>query len=195
MMIWIATANSGKLREFSTLLDGKFDAVHSQLELSFFTAPEENGTTFEENARIKALALKAVQQDVWVLGDDSGLEVDGLNQLPGVHSARYAGPKAQPSENTAKVLKMLQLRSPQNRVARFCSVLIALSPEGVERRFEGVLHGEIARKQRGTGGFGYDDIFIPEGRDKTLAEMSLAEKNRLSHRALATRAFLESLTH
>lgn len=195
MEIWIATSNSGKFKEFSFLLKEKFSSIHCQTELSFFSPPAEDGKTFLENATKKARALSSVKPNVWVLGEDSGLEVDGLNGLPGIHSARYAGPNARQVENTAKLLKILQLRSPNNRKARFRSTIVVLSPDGGEKSFEGFLNGEIALKQRGQAGFGYDDIFVPEGHTQTLAELGLATKNRLSHRAAAVRAFLDSLNH
>ncbi len=195
MEIWIATGNSGKLKEFESLLKGKFDKVHSQRELDYYAPPEETGATFKENAEIKARSLKALKPQSWVIGEDSGLEVDGLNGIPGVHSARYAGPKATSAENTAKLLKMLQLRSPKNRTAAFRCFMIAISPDGKEYLFEGSLKGEISLAQKGKGGFGYDDVFIPEGRSQTLAEIDFAEKNRLSHRGQATKRFLEFLSN
>lgn len=194
MEIWIATSNKGKLREFENLLKQKFE-IHTQLDLTYYTPPEENGKSFEENARIKAKALKSVLPDKWVLGEDSGLEVEGLNNFPGVHSARYAGPHARPNENTAKVLKMLQIRNPNKREAQFCSIIVVIDPQGNESIFNGTLKGSIALKQRGSDGFGYDDIFIPEGFTQTIAELGIAKKNQLSHRALAIKNFLETLNH
>ena len=122
----------------------------------------------------------------WVFAEDSGLEVEGLNQLPGVHSARYAGQNASDAENRAKLLKMLQLRSPKNRQAAFQAVIALISPEKEQFFFSGELKGEIATKEIGQTGFGYDSIFIPQGESQTLAELGLGFKNKVSHRFLAT---------
>ena len=119
MQIWIATGNKGKLEEYKLTL-GKIPAfqIFSQADLPHFTPRPEDGATFLDNARIKAKSVKALKSEHWVLGEDSGLEVDGLNNLPGVHSARYAGPHARDSENVAKLLKMVQIRSSANRKAQ-----------------------------------------------------------------------------
>ncbi|MCM2282706.1 MAG: RdgB/HAM1 family non-canonical purine NTP pyrophosphatase [Bdellovibrionaceae bacterium] len=193
--LWIATGNQGKLNEFKMLFNRVPIEIHSQAELPVFAPPPENGDSFLANARIKARALKALKSKQWALGDDSGLEVAGLNNLPGIHSARYAGPKASDSENTAKLLKMMQLKAMSSRAAQFRCVLVAYDPQGQEHIFEGFLKGEIAKAPKGTTGFGYDNVFIPEGQTQTLAELGLAYKNRASHRALAANqmiALLES---
>ncbi len=161
--------------------------LHSVLELKTYAAPPENGQTFTDNARIKAKTLKAIKPGVWVVADDSGLEVEGLGGLPGIHSARYAGPKASDGENVAKLLKMLQIRSPLNRKAMFRCVLVAYDPQGQEHVIEGTVSGQISDRVRGTTGFGYDPVFIPEGRSQTFSELGLAVKNQLSHRAKAIR--------
>ena len=187
--LWLASGNRGKLIEFKTLLP-QLD-IHSQSELSVFSAPPENGKTFEENARIKARALKAVKSGVWVAGEDSGLEVQGLNNMPGIHSARYAGPNARDAENVAKLLKMMSLRSAQNRKAKFLCCLVVYSPDGKEYVFEGTLEGSISKNVQGTEGFGYDPVFIPEGETQTLAQLGLTFKNKISHRAQAIRKMQE----
>jgi XTP/dITP diphosphohydrolase len=130
---------------------------------------------------------------VWVMAEDSGLVVEGLGGMPGIHSARYAGPKASDAENTAKLLKMLAIRTIANRNASFVATLVAFSPEGVEHVFEGRLDGEIAKAQRGTSGFGYDSVFIPAGESKTLSELGIAFKNKISHRAKAIERFSDVL--
>ena len=183
MEVWIATGNKGKLIEYKTLLEKHDIQVHSQSELSVFSQPPENGQTFLDNARIKARALKSVKPDNWVLGEDSGLEVIGINNFPGIHSARYAGPKASDAENIAKLMKMLSIRSANMRDARFVCTAVLFSPDGTEHVLNGELKGQIARKVAGQTGFGYDPVFIPEGYDKTLAELGAAEKNKISHRA------------
>lgn len=194
MELWIATGNKGKLEEYRLTL-GKVPEfkVYSQADLPHFTPRPEDGQTFLDNARIKAKSVKALKSEHWVLGEDAGLEVEGLNNLPGVHTARYAGPNARDSENIAKLLKMIQLRSSTNRKAQFKCVSVVLTPQNEEWVFEGVLKGQISTKVAGTMGFGYDPIFIPEGETKTLAELGPAYKIQKSHRALALAQFLAKL--
>ncbi|MCX7978102.1 MAG: RdgB/HAM1 family non-canonical purine NTP pyrophosphatase [Bdellovibrionaceae bacterium] len=193
MELWLATGNVGKLKEYQTLLkEIPGLELHHQGEISSFTPRPEDGKTFLENARIKARSLRAVKPGVWILAEDSGLEVEGLGGLPGVHSARYAGPRASDSENIAKLLKMLQLRS-LNRNAQFVATLVAITPTGEELTFAGYLKGQIAPTPRGHFGFGYDPIFIPEGQTQTLAELGPAYKNAHSHRSAAIRKFLAKL--
>ncbi len=188
--LWIATGNSGKLNEFKMLFNRIPLNVHSQAELPVFSQPPENGESFEANARIKARALKAMKNGHWILGEDSGLEVKGLGGLPGIHSARYAGPRAADAENVAKLLKMLSIRQITDRQAIFRSIIVAYDPTGQEYIFEGTLAGEITKAARGTTGFGYDNIFVPEGQTQTLAELGLAFKNRISHRAQAVQKMI-----
>lgn len=184
--LWISTTNQGKLNEFRNIL-GASVATHSVSELRSYSAPPETGTTFEENARIKARTLKALKPGTWVVADDSGLEVPGLGGLPGVHSARYAGDKASDAENVAKLLKMIQIRSATNRAAQMVCVLVAYDPNGGEHVIRGEIKGSIATTARGKTGFGYDPVFMPEGQDKTYAELGPAVKNQSSHRAQAIR--------
>lgn len=193
MEIWIATTNQGKLREIEKFLKPLNFEVHDLKEIPAYVPPEENGKTFEANARIKAKSLAAVKNNVWILADDSGLEVDGIGGLPGVHTARYAGPNASDAENNAKLLKMVELRTHTNRKARFKSVIVVVSPQKEESVFDGSLEGQIATKLTGTQGFGYDPLFIPDGSTKSLGEFDLAEKNKLSHRAKALEKFAEYL--
>lgn len=187
--LWVATTNQGKLNEFRNLM-AEFVEIHSVSELPVYSAPPENGQSFTDNARIKARSLKAVKPGQWVVADDSGIEVEGLGGLPGIHSARYAGEKASDGENVAKLLKMLQIRSPGKRKAQFRCVLVAYDPSGTEHVIEGIVTGQIANAARGKVGFGYDPIFVPEGHDKTFAELGLAVKNQISHRAKAIRELL-----
>ena len=124
MEIWIATGNKGKLEEFKLglkpLLATQQDIqIFSQSDLKTFTPMPENGDSFVANARIKAKSLKAMKPNCWIIADDSGLEVHGLGNLPGIHSARYAGPHARDSENVAKLLKMMQIRNVNPRTAQF----------------------------------------------------------------------------
>lgn len=193
MEFWIASGNAGKIREYRMLLKELPLEIHSQSELSTYSSPEETGSTFKENSLIKAKGLHAVKSDVWVLSEDSGLEVDGLGGHPGVHSARYAGPRATDVENNAKVLQMLKLRSPQNRAAQFYCALTLISPDKKEHTFEGTIRGKIITSPRGDQGFGYDPLFAPEGEEKTLAELGLTYKNQHSHRFQAAQALIQFL--
>lgn len=192
MEIWIATGNKGKLEEYKLTLNTQIPGIKifSQSDLPVFTPKPENGTTFLENARIKAKSVKALKSDKWVLGEDSGLEVESLGNLPGIHSARYAGAHARDSENVAKLLKMMQIRSGANRSAIFKCVSVVLTPDNQEWIFEGILKGSISAKVSGLMGFGYDPVFVPDGETKTLAELGPSYKIKNSHRALALAQFL-----
>lgn len=191
MEMWIATGNKGKLSEYKQLLRELADLkIFSQADISSFTPRPEDGKTFEENARIKAKTLKAVKNTAWVLGEDSGLVVEGLGGLPGIHSARYAGPKASDSENVSKLLKMMTLKPMQNRNAKFVCSVVIYTPTGEEWVLTGEMKGTISQKPAGLHGFGYDPVFIPEGQTRTLAELGPGYKAQHSHRSQAVKAFL-----
>ena len=153
MELWIATGNKGKLEEYKLTL-AKYPQIktHSQAELLAFTPRPEDGKTFLDNARIKAKSVKALKPASYVLGEDAGLEVEGLGNLPGIHTARYAGPHARDSENIAKLLKMMQIRNVPNRNAQFKCVTVVLTPDGEEWIFEGLLKGTISSKVIGNLG-------------------------------------------
>lgn len=186
MKLWVATHNKGKADEFKRLLADLPVELHMASEISSFSPPPETGKTFLDNALIKARSLKSVvHDDDWVLSDDSGLCVEGLGGLPGVHSARYAGDHASQMENNAKLIKMVHIRTPMNRAAHFECTLVLISPDRKETVFTGMCKGTIAKKESGTNGFGYDPVFIGEGQTITFAEMPYAEKNVISHRYLA----------
>ena len=193
--IWISTGNKGKLGEFKIIFSKDLPEmkIFSISDLPVFSAPPENGTTFIENARIKAKSLKAMKPNTWVLAEDSGLEVEGLNNFPGIHSARYAGPKASDSENVAKLLKMMQIRNVSPRTAQFQCSMIVFTPTGEEWNFVGNMKGSIAKAPAGQHGFGYDPVFIPDGETKTLAELGSGYKSNHSHRYLAAQAFIAKL--
>lgn len=193
MEIWFASTNPGKLREFREIVGDKHKVMSLQ-DLKSYSQPPETGKTFEENARLKARSVKALKPETWVVAEDSGLEVEGLDNMPGVHSARYAGPKARDVENTSKVLKMMFMRSSLNRKAKFTCFMIAYDPQGNEHKFEGTMVGEIAKDMRGKNGFGYDSIFIPEGQTLTWAEMEPIHKVKMSHRRKATDQLLALLS-
>ena len=193
--MWISTGNKGKLGEYKLLFEKEFPEtkIFSIADLPTFTPPPEDGKTFLDNARIKARSLKAMKPGQWVMGEDSGLEVEALNNLPGIHSARYAGPKAADSENLAKLLKMMQMRAGTNRNARFVCCTVVYTPTGEEWIFNGELKGSIAKTPAGQHGFGYDPVFVPEGETKSLAEIGSAYKMKNSHRARATAEFFAKL--
>lgn len=193
MEMWVATGNKGKLTEFRLLLDKNKPEVvlHGSSELPAFTAPPENGKTYEDNARIKARSMKAMKPGTWAFGEDSGIEVIAMNGLPGVHSARYAGDRASDSENVAKLTKMMLTRNITDRSARFVCTIVAYSPEGQESVFTGEFKGTIAKIPQGQLGFGYDPVFVPEGQTQTLAELGPGFKLQNSHR---TQAFLKFLS-
>ena len=180
-----ATGNSHKLDEYRQLLNGQNIELKSLLDYPAYPGVEENGSTFAENAAIKALdACKYC--DVPAFADDSGLEVEALDGRPGIHSACYAATDA---ERIAKLLD--ELKGKTNRRARFvCVIAIAANGEVIET-FEGEIKGTIIDAPRGSNGFGYDPIFQPDGYDCTFAELSREEKNRISHRANAYAKALE----
>jgi non-canonical purine NTP pyrophosphatase (RdgB/HAM1 family) len=145
---------------------------------------EETGTTFEENAGIKALGA-ARFTGIHALADDSGLEVDWLGGAPGVYSARYAGPRGDEATRNSLLLTNMAGAAEGRRDARFVSVLVFASPEGIIHRTYGICEGRIGFAPRGEGGFGFDPLFIPLGSDRTMAEMTMEEKNKISHRGIA----------
>ncbi|MBE6375334.1 MAG: RdgB/HAM1 family non-canonical purine NTP pyrophosphatase [Lentisphaeria bacterium] len=180
-----ATGNQHKLAEYAQLLEGQNIELKSLNDYPGYTEPEENGTTFKENASIKALAA-CKYCDVPAFADDSGLEVEALDNRPGIHSSRYA---ATDTERIAKLLK--ELEGKENRRARFvCVIAIAANGEVIET-FEGEVKGTILSAPRGENGFGYDPIFQPDGFDRSFAELTQEEKNRISHRANAYAKALE----
>ena len=183
-----ASHNTHKAKEISSILQGLFEVVTLN-EIGFTEEIIESGSTLEENAAIKANAVYAATQ-LNCFADDTGLLVTALDGAPGVHTARYAGPGRDAEQNNNKLL--LHMKDKENREARFVSI-IHLIYEGKSYGFEGVLQGTISADPMGSEGFGYDPIFIPLGFDRTLAQMSLQEKNSLSHRAIAFQKMLEFL--
>lgn len=189
--IVVGSRNSGKIREIQAVLA---DLPYCVTGLSDQTIPdaEETGTTFQENAILKA-RYYCQHTGEYCLADDSGLEVDALDGAPGVYSARYAGEQASDEENNQKLLSALTGIPMQRRTARFRSVLALAGPDGSLMLAEGVCEGIVLFEARGTGGFGYDPLFLMPDQRKTLAEMTLAEKNLASHRGNALRAFKQQL--
>jgi XTP/dITP diphosphohydrolase len=180
MKLIFASHNQNKVIEMNALLDGIIK-VYSLNDIGIVEEIPETGTTLKENALIKAQACFDIC-NLNVFADDTGLEVEALNGEPGVFSARYAGHEKSASSNMAKLIQ--QLEPHQNKKARFVTWICLIIKKEIFF-FEGELKGEIISELRGTNGFGYDPIFIPEGESITLAEMSSAEKNRISHRAKA----------
>jgi len=183
--ITIATHNAGKLREFAELLQPYIAKIISAGELGL-PAPEETGTTFTENALLKA-KMAAEASDSLSLADDSGLCINALNGQPGIFSARWAHPTSETS--IKRVLN--ELKNADDRSAYFICVLALYWPGGKYEIFEGRIDGTIAAAPRGTNGHGYDPIFISKGYNVTFAEISDAEKNGISHRGLAIQKLIE----
>jgi XTP/dITP diphosphohydrolase len=189
----VATNNPGKLREYRELLTDLVLELTLPSQEGIHLEVDESGATFEENARIKALAY-AQTSGLLTLADDSGLEVDALNGAPGVYSARYAGSEASDADRYQKLLAALAGVPPEKRTARFRCVVALARPNGVIDTAEGTCEGQIGFAPRGEHGFGYDPVFIVKGyAGKTLAELPPKEKNRISHRARAVMAIYPRL--
>lgn len=185
----LATRNAHKTDEIRQILGHRFDITDVR---SFPELPEieETGTTFLENARLKALGISALI-DSCVLADDSGLEVDALNGAPGVWSSSYGGEEGNHAKNNTRLIA--EMAGQTERTARFqCTLVLAKSGEE-KAVFRGTVEGTISDQAAGTGGFGYDPLFIPEGHAKTLAELGPEIKNQLSHRARAIQKLLAHL--
>ena len=190
--IIFATGNAGKMKEIREILGSPDLEILSQKEAGIETHAEENGTTFEENALIKARAV-AEQTDALVLADDSGLEIDYLGGEPGVYSARYLGEDTPYEIKNRKILDRLEGVPEEKRTARFVCVIAAVLPDGRTFTTRGTIEGIIGWESRGEGGFGYDPIFfVPEYHCST-AELSMEQKNEISHRGKALRAMKEEL--
>ena len=185
--IMIATSNKGKVREYKSLLEPLGYIVHDLSELDPIEI-DENGSTFQENALIKAKSIKD-KCNMTVIADDSGLEIDALNKEPGIHSARYLEGHDYSYKN--KVL-LERMKGKTNRNARFVCA-IALCDETGDHLFTGVMEGKINDQAAGDNGFGYDPIFLVEQFGKTSAQLTMEQKNSVSHRGIATRELLDYL--
>ena len=182
----VATRNNGKLREFRDALKGLNLRIYGLTNLPDAPEVEEDGDSFTENA-LKKARFYAAHFGKLTLADDSGLEVDSLRGRPGVYSARYAGKRASSQENNRKLLGELRGIPISKRGARFRCVVAIKSAGGREAVVEGSCRGRIGFKEKGRRGFGYDPLFILPKGEKTMAELSLEEKNRISHRGKALR--------
>jgi XTP/dITP diphosphohydrolase len=180
MTLVFATNNEHKAREINNILDENITLLRLS-DINILEDIPEDEPLIEENAMFKARYVHN-KTGLNVFADDTGLEIEALNGLPGVHSARFAGDEKDSSANIAKVLSMLS--GIENRKARFRTV-IALIFENKEYIFEGTVNGTIIDEKRGSAGFGYDPVFIPDGKELTFAQMPLSEKNKISHRAIA----------
>lgn len=179
--IVFATNNQHKLEEIRKITQGSLEIL-SLTDIGCNEEIDETGITLNENALIKATYVKE-RYGFDCFADDTGLEVDALEGAPGVYSARYAGEACRPEDNMEKLLA--EMKETENRRAQFRTV-IALHSNGENHLFEGVIRGSITREKKGNEGFGYDPIFMPEGYDKTFAELGIEVKNQISHRAVAT---------
>jgi XTP/dITP diphosphohydrolase len=189
--IIIATKNHGKVKEFEALLSPMGFQVQSLLDYPNSIDVEETGTTFEENAILKAEAISRQYQRM-TIADDSGLSIDYLGGKPGIFSARFAGPAKDDQANMMKVLEDLSVvTSLEDRSARFICVLALSSPGQKTKTVEGSCEGYIAMEPQGENGFGYDPIFIVKNGNKTMANLPKEEKNRISHRADAIKKLTE----
>jgi XTP/dITP diphosphohydrolase len=186
-ILLIATTNQGKLREYAAILADLPFELRTLRDLGISDDVEETGTTFAENAELKA-RYYAQRSGQLVLADDSGLEVAALGGEPGVYSARYAGHGASDAERNAFLLSKLQGVPMHARLARFVCVVTVAHPDGTFESVEGILPGVIETEPRGTGGFGYDPLFYLLDEDRTLAEIPAERKNAISHRARAAQA-------
>jgi XTP/dITP diphosphohydrolase len=180
----LCSQNAHKARELERLLPG-----WTIVALAADDYPPETADEYYGNARIKAdFGRSRAGRDAWVLAEDSGIEVRALGGRPGVHSARYA------PEGAPAIAKLLgELEGVEDRRARYVSELVAIAPDGRELRGTGIFEGRIADAPRGTGGFGYDPVFVPDGEERTVAELGEEYKAEHSHRARSARALRESL--
>lgn len=190
----VATGNRGKLDEIRTALDFPGWEFVTAADLGAETLEvEETGDTFVDNARLKAHAYHKMF-GIPALADDSGLEVDALSGAPGVYSSRYAGADATDADNNVKLLSALADVPDAERTARFRSVIVFIDEDGTETVAGGACEGVIGHEPRGTGGFGYDPLFLPDATPgRAMAELDRAEKNAISHRGAALRVLRELL--
>ncbi len=193
MKLLLATRNRDKVRELKAMLAGLPLELISAADMPGLPEVEEDAETLEGNAIKKARTLFELT-GIPAMADDTGLEIDALDGAPGVYSSRYSGPDATYRDNVEKVLRALQNVPEAQRTARFRTV-VAFVSETETKTIEGICHGRITAEPRGSGTFGYDPIFEVAGTGKTMAEMTLEEKNRISHRGRAMAQFVEFIKH
>ncbi len=192
MKLILASNNKKKLRELGEILSDMDVELISQREAGCDFEVEETGTTFAENAYLKAKAV-ADATGLAAVADDSGLMVEALNGEPGVYSARYAPGGHEASDKEKYEYLLSKLVNVEHRAAKFVSSICCILPDGSIIRTEGECRGEILREPAGEGGFGYDPVFMPQGYDRSMAELGTDVKNRISHRANALREFKKKL--
>jgi len=190
----VATTNPGKLREIRQLMTAVPVRLVSLADLPPIEEPEETGTTFEENARLKAHYYSA-RSGVWTVAEDSGLVIDALDGEPGVNSARFLRPNATYPERFTEIYRRLAARPDAPRTARFVAALTTVENGKVIYETRGVVEGVIANAPRGSGGFGYDPIFFYPPYGRTLAEVTEPEKIAVAHRGIAFRRFADWIEH
>jgi XTP/dITP diphosphohydrolase len=190
MKLIIASNNKHKIHEIKKILGGKFDEILSLREAGISHETVEDGKTFIENAIKKAREISEISGEV-ALADDSGITAHALGDEPGIYSARYSGEHGDDEANNDLLLARLSDKS--DRSAHYTAAIAIAYPDGKVITAEGYLYGKIIKERRGTGGFGYDPIFVPELETRTVAEMSEEEKNAISHRAKGLSELLEKL--
>lgn len=193
MKVVLASNNQNKLREMRQILSPLGWEILCQKELGLHIDPEEDGTTFEENSKIKAVAVMRAA-GIPAIADDSGVEVDALGGAPGVYSARYGGESC-PDDRARNqfLMKNMETVPDGERTGRFVSVITMAMPDGTVISARGELEGEILREEVGDGGFGYDPLFYIPTEGCTMAELTAERKNEISHRAVALRKFVEKI--
>ena len=191
--IVFATGNENKMKEIRMILEDLGMPVISMKEAGAYVDVEENGSTFEENAMIKASAVSALLPEDIVLADDSGLEIDCLDKAPGIYSARFAGTDTPYEIKNKMFLEKLQGVPEEKRTARFVCAIAAVFPGGVKKTLRGTMEGRIAEKGAGLNGFGYDPIFWLPEYGCTSAELAPEKKNEISHRGKALRAMKKEI--
>lgn len=185
MKIIFATGNENKMKEIREIMDDLKCEVLSMKEAGIVVDVEENGETFEENAQIKARAIAEMVEDAIVLADDSGLEIDFLNKEPGVHSSRFMGVDTPYTIKNQHILELLKGAEGEERSARFVCAIAAIMPNKEEKTIRETIEGQIAKESMGEKGFGYDPIFYVPEFGCTTAELSMEQKNKISHRGKA----------
>ena len=186
----LASHNKKKMAEMRAILGELGVEVLSQSDVGVDIEPEETGTTFEENSRIKAVAIMEAT-GLPAIADDSGLVVEALDGAPGVYSARYGGEGLDDTGRWQLLLKNMEGK--ENRACKFVSVICCAFPDGTELMARGEVHGVVAQGPKGEGGFGYDPVFWLPERNKSMAELTAEEKNQISHRGNALRVFKKEL--
>jgi XTP/dITP diphosphohydrolase len=190
MKLIIASNNAHKIGEIKKILSGKFEEILSLRESGIDHETVEDGKTFMENAVKKAREIAEISGCA-ALADDSGICAHALDGAPGIYSARFAGEHGNDGANNALLLE--KLADKKDRTAHYTAAIALIFPDGREILSEGYMYGKIISEYRGTGGFGYDPLFVPDGESRTVAEMTAEEKNAISHRANALKGLLEKL--